>query len=293
MRRAASETTETVPQISRRRRIARLAWRIVRTPLVVYFGIVILFMWFENSLIYFPSKYPEGDWTPWGVEFEDAQFRAADGTQLHGWYVPVENPSAVVLFCHGNGGNLTHRADLMQAMQEYVGATILVFDYRGYGKSEGEPDEPGVVQDARAARAWLAERTGVSEKEIVLMGESLGGAVAVDLAASDGARGLILEDTFTSLGDMAAYHYPWLPAKWLMKSRFDSLGNIGRYHGPLLMTHGDSDTIVPISYARRLFDAANPPKQFVTDHGADHNDPRPIEFYDTLRSFLADLPPVE
>lgn len=263
-----------------------LLWRIVRIPLIAYVVVVLVAMWGENQLIFIPSNATVGDWQPEGLRFEDAEFQAADGTKLHGWFVPAENPSAVVLFCHGNAGNITHRIDLMEAMQNDVGTSILVFDYRGYGRSEGSPDEPGVLQDARAARRWLSERTGVAEQDIVLMGESLGGGVAVDLAAKDGARALVLEDTFTSLPDMAAYHYWWLPVRLLMRSRLDSLSQIGDYHGPLLMYHGDSDTIVPISYAERLFAAANEPKTFLVQRGADHNDPRSIEFYSALKAFL-------
>lgn len=269
---------------------SRLAWRCLRTLLVAYGGVLVSLMWFENSLVYFPSKYPEGDWQPIGLQFEDAWFTSADGTRLHGWYVPSEQPVAVVLFCHGNGGNLSHRNELLQTMQQLVGATVLAFDYRGYGRSEGTPHEAGILADARAARAWLAEKAGVAERDIVLMGESLGGAVAVDLAARDGARGLVLEDTFTSLPDMAALHYPWLPARWLMRHRLDSLSLIGQYHGPLLQIHGDADTVVPYSTGQKLFAAANEPKKFLTQAGADHNDPRSMEFYRELKTFLEELP---
>jgi len=270
----------------------RRVWRFVRIPLIAYLIVVLVAMWGENQLIFIPFGATVGDWEPEGLHFEDAQFQAADGTKLHGWFVPAENPSAVVLFCHGNAGNLTHRTDLMLSMQNYLGASVLVFDYRGYGRSEGSPDEKGVLQDARAARKWLAERTGVAETDIVLMGESLGGGVVVDLAAKDGARGLVLEDTFTSLPDMAAYHYWWLPVRLLMRSRLDSLSIIGNYHGPLLMAHGDADSIVPIEYARRLFEAANEPKKFIVESGFDHNDPRSGRFLKELKDFLEKLPPV-
>lgn len=284
-----SQQPQAKPPNPRRARLW-LAWRIARVPIVVYLGILLLFSAFENSLTYFPTKYPAGDWKPAGLVLEEAEFTAADGTKLHGWYAAVENPTAVILFCHGNAGNITHRADLLYEMQTSIGASILAFDYRGYGKSEGSPDEAGLKQDARSARAWLAQRAGVSEQRVVLMGESLGGAVAVDLAAKDGARGLVLEDTFTSLPDMAGYHYPWLPARWLMRGRFDSLELIKKYHGPLLMSHGTSDTIVPHHYAEKLFAVANEPKQLVWDTGADHNDPRSAAFYAALQSFLEQLP---
>jgi fermentation-respiration switch protein FrsA (DUF1100 family) len=241
----------------------------------------------ENSLTYFPAKYPAGDWEPAGLKFEDAWFTAADGTKLHGWYVPVDEPNEVVLFCHGNAGNLTGRMDVMLACQQRLNVSLLMFDYRGYGRSEGSPSEQGVLQDARAARQWLAEKAGVKENEIVLWGESIGGGIAVDLAASEGPGGLILEDTFTSLPDVAAYHYPWLPVRFCMRGKLNSLAKIKDYHGPLLMIHGDADTIVPYHFGQKLFAAANEPKQFVTERGYDHNDERSPEAWQAIREFLA------
>lgn len=268
------------------KRVRRLVLISVCASLVVV-GVA---MFFEDSLIYFPLAYPAGDWQPGGLTFEDAWFQAADGTRLHGWYVPHENPLAVVLFCHGNGGNVTHRIDKLQALNRVAGVSMLVFDYRGYGRSEGRPNEKGVLMDARAARAWLANRAGVAEKEIVVAGESLGGAVAVDLAARDGARALILESTFTSIPEMAAYHYPWLPVKLLLRTRFDSLNQISAYHGPLLQSHGDADSIVPYEFGQRLFQAANSPKEFYTLAGTDHNDLPDRDYYQKVRQFLEELP---
>jgi fermentation-respiration switch protein FrsA (DUF1100 family) len=254
--------------------------------------VVVIAMFLENSLIYFPVAYPGGDWKPSGLDFDDAWFHAADGTRLHGWYVPEKNARATVLFCHGNGGNITHRLDALKMLHQRVGASVLIFDYRGYGRSEGKPSEEGVLADARAARAWLAAREKIPEADVVLMGESLGGAVVVELAACDGARALVLESTFSSLCDVAAYHYPWLPVRWAMRSRFDAAGEIDDYHGPLLMAHGNADTIVPIELGRRLFEAANQPKQFLVFPGHDHNDLMPVDFYDALASFLGRLPPL-
>jgi hypothetical protein len=263
-----------------------ILWRAGRIVLIVYLLLLLGMMVFENSLVFFPSPFPEGDWAPWGIRVEDAWCTAADGTKIHGWYAPHDSPRAVVLFCHGNAGNVTNRADAIRGLHDRVGAAVLVFDYRGYGKSEGKPDEAGVLADARAARAWLAEKAGVAEEQIVLMGESLGGAVAVDLAAADGARALVLENTFSSAPDVAAFHFPWVPVRLLMRTRFDSAAKIRNYHGPLFQSHGDRDSVVPLKFARRLFDAANEPKQFQKYEGADHNDSRPPQYYDKLREFL-------
>jgi uncharacterized protein len=268
----------------------RFRWR---TLLLFPVGCLLILgyaMFFEETFIFFPSRYPEGDWQPQGFPCEDAWFQAADGTRLHGWYVPHDHPRAVFLYCHGNAGNITHRAEILDRLHHDVGAAVLIFDYRGYGRSEGKPNESGILQDARAARAWLAQREGIAEKDIVLMGQSLGGAVAVDLAARDGAKALILESTFTSLPDVASYHYGGLPLRYLLRTRLDSAAKIGDYHGPLLQTHGDADTIVPHEMGRRLFEAANEPKEFVTIKGRDHNDLMDADYYRRLSRFLDAMP---
>jgi fermentation-respiration switch protein FrsA (DUF1100 family) len=265
-------------------------FRVVRIPLVAYLLIVVLAMVFEDQLIFVPSKFPLGDWHPQGLGQEDAWFQAADGTKLHGWYVPHPKPRAFVLFCHGNGGNITDRAFILRSLRDVVGAAVFIFDYRGYGRSEGKPNEEGILADARAARRWLAARAKIPEKQIVVMGESLGGAVAVELAAAGGARAMILESTFSSLPDVAAYHYPWLPVGWFLRTKLNSAQRIKAYHGPLLQTHGDNDHIVPERFGRRLFEAANEPKQFITIRGGDHNDARDRAYYEKLRDFVAGLP---
>jgi len=267
----------------------RILWRIARVVLVAYLVIVLLMMWFEESFIFFPAKHPSGEWSPPGLGQEEAWFKSADGTRLHGWYLEHPDPVATVLFCHGNAGNLSWRAETMRLLRDRAAVSVLIFDYRGYGRSEGDrPDEEGVYADARAARRWLAERTGLAEEEIVMMGRSIGGAVAVELAARDGAEALVLESTFTSLPDMAGRLYPFLPARWVMRNRFDSLEKIGQYAGPLLQTHGDADRLVPIEQGEQLFAAAEraTPKEWIVLPGLDHNDPQPLEYYDALREFL-------
>jgi uncharacterized protein len=243
----------------------------------------------EQSLVFQPQKYPAGDWQPNRLAFEDAWFEAADGTRLHGWFCPAQNPRAVLLYAHGNAGNLASRAPLVWLLCEKLHVSVLIFDYRGYGRSEGTPTEEGILADARAARRWLAVRTGTREKEVVLLGRSLGGGVMTDLAARDGARGLILENTFTSLPDVVGTHAPFLPAHLLMTMRLDSLGKIGDYHGPLLQTHGEADQVIPFQLGRKLFDAANQPKRFVPVPDGGHNDPPSREYVRALEEFLAAL----
>jgi fermentation-respiration switch protein FrsA (DUF1100 family) len=204
--------------------------------------------------------------------------------------VPHDKPRAIVLFAHGNAGNIAWRDDYLQALN-CLGIAVLAFDYRGYGRSAGSPTEHGIIADGRAARTWLAKRAGLPESDIVLLGESLGGGVVVQLAREAPARGLILDNTFSSLPEVAAFHYPWLPVKQMLRTRLDSAAIIGKYHGPLLQVHGDADTIIPIRFGRRLFDAANEPKQFVVIPGGDHNDPRTPQFFEAIDRFLDTLPP--
>jgi uncharacterized protein len=243
----------------------------------------------DELLLFFPAKFPAGNWQPADLKFEDANFNAADGTKLHGWYCPSEKPRAVVLFAHGNAGNLTHRANALRRWQSELQTTIMIFDYRGYGRSEGTPSVEGILQDARAARTFLAKRAGVTESQIVLAGESLGGAVAIDLAAKAGARGLVLQNTFSSLKDVAMVHYPKL-AFLVPPAKLDSASLIGNFKGPLMQCHGDADRTIPFELGEKLFKAGNEPKQFVRNGGNDHNDRLPESYWHELDQFLNKLP---
>jgi fermentation-respiration switch protein FrsA (DUF1100 family) len=245
----------------------------------------------EQSMVFHPSRYPEGNWQPKTLAVEDAWFQADDGTRLHGWFMAApERPRAVVLYCHGNAGNITHRDWVLKLYRNYLHTSVLVFDYRGFGKSEGTPTEAGILADARAARRWLAQRTGVAETDIVLAGTSLGGAVAVDLAAEKDARGLILENTFTSLPDAAAAHFPRFLVHSAMTMRLDSLAKIRKYHGPLLQTHGEADEVIPFALGKKLFDAADGPKDFIPVPRGHHNDLPSDMFVHALDRFLGTLP---
>lgn len=264
----------------------RKLWQAAGGALAVYLGLVVLGMILENQLIYYPARYPEGNWHPFGLNQQDVYFQAEDGTRLHGWYVPHPDPQAHVLFCHGNAGNITHRDFILESLRDLVGVAVFIFDYRGYGRSQGRPSEPGLLADGRAARRWLARHARIPENRVVLLGESIGSAVAVDLAADGGARGLILEGAFSSLPEVAAYHFPWLPVRWMMRTKLNNLEKIRRYRGPLLQSHGDCDRTVPYDLGLRLFQAANQPKQFITIPGGDHNDPRSREYYEKMRAFV-------
>jgi fermentation-respiration switch protein FrsA (DUF1100 family) len=243
----------------------------------------------ENAVVFQPVPHPVGIWVP-DPGVEDVWFESADGTRLHGWFAEADRPRAVVLFAHGNAGNVTFSREAVRRFRR-LDCSVLALDYRGYGRSDGTPTEAGVLADARAARRWVAARAGVAEADVVLAGHSLGGGVVVDLAAADGARGLILEGTFTSLPDVARSWVPLLPYQTLMRNRLDSVAKIPAYTGPLLQAHGDADRVVPFALGRKLFAAANAPKEFVRVPGGGHNDPPRADYLLALDRFMAALPP--
>ena len=224
----------------------------------------------DELLLFFPSKFPNGDWNPKDLKFQDVFFAAEDKTKLHGWYCPADNPRAAVLIAHGNAGHVASRAPWLRYLQTKANVSVFMFDYRGYGRSEGTPSVEGLIQDATSARAKLCELANVKDSEMLLMGESLGGAIVVQLAAKSPPQGLILQSSFSSLRDVADVHYPKLA--WLVPlNKLDSVTQIAAYCGPLLQSHGTSDRTIPFSSGERLFRAASEPKQFVTIENADHN----------------------
>ena len=232
------------------------------------------FIWFMlrhlvDGLIYSPMKYPEGDWQSGSaLGAHDVWFHASDGRKLHAWWFPRDGARFVVLFLHGNAGNVTQRLDHAEALLS-AGAAVLLVDYRGYGKSEGKPDEGGLYLDAKAGYDELL-RLGFAADRIIIQGESLGSAVAVELASRQRCAGLILEAPFSSLSEMAGTIVPMLGP--LLIHGFHNLARIRNVHVPLLVIHGDADEIVPFSQGRAVFEAAQEPKRFWTVRGAHHND---------------------
>lgn len=263
--------------------------RLLRIVAIAYCLVLLVLLYLENMLVYPAPRYPDGDWEAKWLEHEDVHFTSADGTKLHGWYVEHPQPKAVILYCHGNGTHVAELAEFLKAMRDEFQASIFAFDYRGYGRSEGKPAEQGIMEDAEAAQKWLAEKAGITEQEIVLMGRSLGGGIALHLAAEKGAKGVILQNTFTSLTDAAASHYPWAPVGMLMRNRYDSLSRIVRYSGPVFLSHGTADRIIPFSQGQALFAAATGPKEFFEIPGGDHNDAEPEEYLPSLHKFLDSL----
>ena len=238
----------------------------------------------ERGLIYHPSTTLEGTPAAFGLEYEDVEVTTADGVEIHGWLVPGPRP-ATLLYCHGNAGNISHRLPKIEMLHNRLGLSILIFDYRGYGRSKGVPDEEGTYSDARAMRAWIEAR---SSEPVVYLGASLGAAVAAALAAEDPPAALVLEAPFVSVQAMASATLPG--AGWLFRTRYDTLGMISRARAPLLVLHGDADEVVPYRQGRAVFDAATEPKVFATIPGAHHNDAHEVGgdvYWEAWSAFLA------
>jgi fermentation-respiration switch protein FrsA (DUF1100 family) len=228
----------------------------------------------QRRLIYFPSPGPLPPASVVWPNARDAIIETDDGIPLAAWYFPVTEDAPAVLVCNGNGGDRSMRSGLAAALNR-MGLSVLLFDYRGYGGNRGRPSEAGLATDARAAQAWLADQPGV--EKIVYFGESLGAAVAVSLATERPPAAIVLRSPFTSLVDVAAVHYPWLPVRRLLVDRYPSIERIPSIRVPVLVIAGDRDDIVPEHLSRRLFEAAGEPKRYVVVPGAGHNDPELLD----------------
>jgi len=245
-----------------------------------------------ESQIFFPDPHFVYGPADFGLDCEDVWFETADGVRLHGWYFPAGKQRPLLLFCHGNAGNISHRLDNIQRLLE-KGISVFIFDYRGYGRSEGKITEQGFYADADAAYDYARERTDAGEVKLVIFGRSLGGIAAVHLASTRACDGVILESTFTNVKAMAREHF-LVPVPGMgLEKRLDALSKIGRVKAPILFFHGDRDDIVPIRLGRELFDAAPPTKEFVTLVDAGHNDTYLLggpAYFDRFARFIEDLP---
>jgi fermentation-respiration switch protein FrsA (DUF1100 family) len=253
-----------------------------------------LVWWLQPKLVFRP--FPEMIATPadWGMAFEEVWLEAADGVSLHAWFIPAAERRATgpgtLLFLHGNAGNISHRSTSLAIFRD-LGLDVLIPDYRGYGRSDGRPDEQGLYRDASAAWDWLTAERDLAARDIVIFGRSLGGAVATELAARVQPAGLIVESSFTDLDAMARLHHPLLAAFVPLRYRFPSVGHITRVGCPVLVLHSPDDGIVPFEHGRGLFAAAPEPKVFVELQGG-HNegflDSQP-GYEQALDAFLAGL----
>lgn len=251
--------------------------------------------WFERSNVYQPTRtwFSTGEVLnrPW----EAIEFPTVDGCRISAWFFPARPTDAfhdiAVMVSHGNGGNISHRLALCELLLE-LGVNVLLYDYRGYGQSTGRPTEAGTYLDGEAALQWLHTR-GFDDGHIVLHGESLGGAIAAELALRHpGLRGVILQSTFTSLRHLGSELFPFLPVRWLSTIHYDTLSKLPRTRVPVLILHSQEDTLIGFHHAEANFRAANEPRYFREIHG-DHNDQpaaSPGLFLDAMREFLQAIP---
>ncbi|MBA2352593.1 MAG: alpha/beta hydrolase [Burkholderiales bacterium] len=237
-----------------------------------YALLVVLLYWFQARLVFYPQIGRELVATPAaiGLRHEEVSIQSADGNALHAWYVPADAARGVVLFVHGNAGNVSHRLDAFGVFNE-AGLSTLIFDYRGYGKSTGTPSERNTYEDAQAAWDYLTGVRGIPPQRIVIIGESLGGAIAAWLAARVDAGALVLTCTFTSLPELAGSLYPLFPSKVLSRFDYDTRGSLASVHSPVLVAHAPDDSIVPYAHGLELFEAAHAPKLFLELTGS-HGD---------------------
>lgn len=267
---------------------------IAATWSVAVIAAVLVFVWtIQRRLIYFPTG---GVPTPAEIGLigvEPVTVKTTDGLELGGWFVAASGPSprVTVLVFNGNAGNRSHRGPLAAAFHRH-GLQVLLVDYRGYGGNPGAPTESGLAADSRAARAYLAGRPDVDASRIVYFGESLGTAVAVDLASEHPPAALVLRSPFTSMSDVGQHHYPFLPVRLLLRDRFAAIDQVGRIRVPLLVIAGARDRIVPIEHSRRLYDAAVAPKTLVVLPEADHNDAELLAGEEMIRAIVRFLQPL-
>ena len=230
----------------------------------------LIWRYIEKRFVFFQTSDVQGSPGDLGIDYENVYFETQDGRLLHGWYVPGSG-STTWLWFHGNGGNVGHRLPELALLHHKLKANLFLFDYGGFGNSQGTPSELGTYLDARAALTWLRQRADWDERGLIYFSHSLGGAIAVELAVHEPPSGMILVSPFASVADMSRIVCPWLPTRWLVRNRYNSLDRIPGVNCPILVVHGEEDFTVPISQGRRLYEAAHEPKRFVALTGAAHN----------------------
>lgn len=255
----------------------RSMWTIAKfffAGVVCYLMVAVWLFFSQKRLLFFPRTEHVASPNDIGLEYEDVNLTNRLGTKIHGWWLPNENGRLVILFAHGNGGNVSHRLETFRILHD-MGHSTFMYDYSGYGQSQGEPSEQGMYADARAAWDWLVEERHIPSQQIILFGRSLGGAVTARLAnelKQEGVRpaGIVLESTFSSVPDMGAYMYPWLPVRQLASYSFNSVEAMSEIDLPALFAHSEEDEVVPYAIGRRLYESYSGSKSFMPLIG-DHN----------------------
>lgn len=223
----------------------------------------------QPSMVFFPLKTLDATPADWGLEYETVRFTTSDGVVLHGWYIPREGARQVLLFLHGNAGNISHRGESVRIFHD-IGVSVLIFDYRGYGLSDGRPTESGLYLDADAAWNYLVEQRGIDARDVVVFGRSLGGVVAARLASVVNPGAVIVESAFSSAREVARAVFPLLARITVLRYEFAAADYLAGASAPVLVLHSRDDEIMPFELGERLYEAASEPKAFVEMRG-DHN----------------------
>lgn len=250
-------------------RMSGILWSVLLL-LAIYLGLVGLVYLVQDRLVYFPRATLSATPADYGLQYEDVNFEAVDDVALHGWYVPAEESRFTLLFFHGNGGNISGRLETI-ALFHSMGLDIFIIDYRGYGRSEGMPSEEGTYRDAEAAWNYLVSERDLSPDSIVVMGRSLGGAIAAWLAGRKRPGALILESTFSSGVELARQAYPIFPVRIMLRHRYPTTEHIRDLDIPKLFAHSPEDDVVPYELGRKLYREAPGPKTFLEMRGRHNN----------------------
>jgi fermentation-respiration switch protein FrsA (DUF1100 family) len=247
-----------------------LLGHIIAVLVIAYVGLGLVLYFMQPVFLYRPLR--EVVYTPEdiGIDFEMVFLKTPDGVKLSAWFIPAKDAEMTILYCHGNGGNMMHRLDSINLFNR-MGLNCFIFDYRGYGQSDGKPTEEGTYIDAMTAYKWLTEDKKMPAEKIILFGRSLGGSVAANLASRVEAGSLVIESCFTSYTDMGKKVYPYMPVRWFAKFNYDTVGSLKKVQCPVMIIHGRGDEIIPFEFGPELYDAANEPKEFVEIYGS-HND---------------------
>lgn len=248
----------------------RILWLLALVLLVAWLGLIAVMYFRQAGYVFFPHKRIETTPTALGLKYEDVYFTTSDGERLNAWFVPSDIRRGIALIFHGNAGNIGDRLPAIESFHR-LGMDVFIVDYRGFGLSSGAPSEKGTRLDALAAWECLVRDRGIRPESLLVVGRSLGGAVACRLAAEKEIGALVLEATFSSLPDLAAKIYPWLPARLLCRFKYDSINQIRAVTKPVLIAHSPADEMIPFRQAQALFEAANEPKYFYELTGG-HND---------------------
>jgi len=278
-------------KVHQKRRWLPLAF--IAVALCVAVGILAKVMiedFLERNFVFYPVKPLAFSPPEWGMAYEDVFFETLNGLKLNAWLITAGPDSPIILWFHGNAGNIADRVENARLLYDR-GLSVFLVDYRGYGKSEGQPSEKGIYKDGQAAYDYLVSTRGIAPEDLIIFGRSLGSVVAVRVASEvgNGCAGVILESSITNMADMARVHYPIIPGLGGLRHKFDAIGRIASISAPILFIHGDMDELVPYELGRRLYEAAAAEKEFYTIRGAHHNDTYFVggtEYFDRFERFV-------